>query len=445
MRSKFEVIYRGFLVLFCALLSWSVWPAVAQETNAQRETSKVEVSASVTTSGGKTAKADEAEAQKKVMQTPQWVEKLAVNFPFLTHTWWGNELWKYIFSLIYIFLAFYVSKLLDYLTRVWLKNWAAKTKTTFDDLLLEMLNGPVKVVAFMIFLRIGLDVFEWPHIVEAVLSKGFTIVVAISLTYLVMKVIDLFLGYWKQRSLDQEDQSFNQQLFPIIRKSLKLFIVVVAALLTLDNMGVNITAAIASLSIGGLAVGLAAQDTLANLFGAVAIFLDKPFKIGDRIQLDAVDGPVEAIGIRSTRVRNLDGHLVTIPNKTMGNATITNISARPNIKTVMNIGITYDTPVEKIKLALKIIEEVFRGHPKTEKLVMSFNKFENSSLNILVVHWWNDADFLASLAGLQEMNLTLKGRFDQEKISFAFPTQTLYLKQDSNWRIGEGAGAVAKS
>ena len=379
------------------------------------------------------------------MHTPQWVEKLAVNFPFLTYTWWGNELWKYIFSLIYIFLAFYVSKLLDYLTRVWLKNWAVKTKTTFDDLLLEMLNGPVKVVAFMIFLRIGLDVFEWPQIVEAVLSKGFTIIVAVSLTYLVMKLIDLFLGYWKQRALDQEDQSFNQQLFPIIRKSLKLFIVVVAALLTLDNMGVNITAAIASLSIGGLAVGLAAQDTLANLFGAVAIFLDKPFKIGDRIQLNGVDGPVETIGIRSTRVRNLDGHLVTIPNKTMGNATITNVSARPNIKTVMNIGITYDTPVEKIKLALKIIEEVFRGHPKTEKLVMSFNKFENSSLNILVIHWWNDADFLASLAGLQEMNLTLKGRFDQEKISFAFPTQTLYLKQDSNWRIGEGAATPAKS
>ena len=122
-----------------------------------------------------------------------------------------------------------------------------------------------------------------------------------------------------------------------------------AALVTLDNLGINITAAIASLSIGGLAVGLAAQDTLANLFGAVAIFLDKPFKIGDRIQIENVDGPVESIGLRSTRVRNLDGHLVTIPNKTMGNATIVNIAARPNIKTVMNIGITYDTPLEKVR------------------------------------------------------------------------------------------------
>ena len=256
---------------------------------------------------------------------------------------------------------------------------------------------------------------------------------------MVLKFVDLVMGYWHQRVSAQEDQAFNQQLFPIVRKSLKVFVVVVAVLTTLNNIGVNITAAIASLSIGGLAVGLAAQDTLANLFGAVAIFLDKPFKIGDRIQIDNVDGPVESIGLRSTRIRNLDGHLVTIPNKTMGNATIINIAARPNIKTVMNIGITYDTPVEKVKLALKLIEEVFRGHPKTGDLVMSFNKFESSALNILVVHWWNDTDFKACLGGLQEMNLALKEKFDNEKISFAFPTQTLYLKQDSDWLLKANA------
>jgi MscS family membrane protein len=260
MQKEFKIIYRGFLFLFCGLLLWSVWRASAQEASSQSSTSKVEVSASVTATESKAAEGDSTAAQKKGMATPQWVEKLAVNFPFLKQMWWGNELWKYIFSFIYIFLAFYVSKLLDYLTRVWLKKWAAKTETKFDDLLLEVLNGPVKVVAFMLFLRVGLDVFEWPAIVETVLSKGFTIIVAISLTYLVLKMIDLILGYWKQRALAQDQQAFNQQLFPVIRKSLKAFIVVVAAMLTLDNMGVNITAAIASLSIGGLErVGLLDQ------------------------------------------------------------------------------------------------------------------------------------------------------------------------------------------
>lgn len=433
MQKKLEFVYRGFLALLCVTLLWSVWRSMAQEASPLPATPTNAVSSTSGTAGGNHG--TNAAALQKRIETPEWVESLAASFPMLKLEWWGNELWKYLFSLIYIFLAFYVSKLLDFLTRVWLKKWAARTQTKFDDLLLDLLHGPVKVVAFIIFLRVGLDVFEWPDLVESILAKGFTVIVAISLTYMVLKFIDLLMGYWKQRAASPEDQTFNQQLFPIIRKSLKVFVVAVAALTTLNNMGVNITAAIASLSIGGLAVGLAAQDTLANLFGAVAIFLDKPFKIGDRIQIENIDGPVESIGLRSTRIRNLDGHLVTIPNKTMGNATIVNIAARPSIKTVMNIGITYDTPVEKVKLALKLTEEVFRGHPQTADLVLSFNKFESSSLNLLVIHWWNGTDFRACLASLQDMNLLLKERFDNEKISFAFPTQTLYVKQDSDWRL----------
>src|SRR5437773_4477796 len=244
-----------------------------------------------------------------------------------------------------------------------------------------------------------------------------------------LKFIDLLMGYWKHRATADADGTFNEQLFPIVRKALKLFIIVVAALVTLTNIGIDVTAAIASLSIGGLAVGLAAQDTLANLFGAVAVFVDKPFRVGDRIKLDAVDGVVESIGLRSTRVRNLDGHLITVPNKTVGNATITNITRRPNIKTEMNLGITYDTPTDKVKLALKILEESYRQHPMTADLLVSFNKFADSSLNILVVHWWNSTDFKAYLAGMQELNLTIKQKFDEAGIEFAFPSQTHYVKQ----------------
>jgi MscS family membrane protein len=199
-------------------------------------------------------------------------------------------------------------------------------------------------------------------------------------------------------------------------------------LVTMQNLGVNVTAAIASLSIGGLAIGLAAQDTLANLFGAVAIFADKPFRVGDRIRLDAVDGTVETIGMRSTRVRNLDGHLVTIPNKTMGNATITNVTARPNIKTEMNLGITYDTTPEKVERASAILEEVYRGHPMTADVWISFNKFNDSALNLYVVHWWNGVEFKAYLAGMQQLNLEIKRRFEAERIEFAYPTQTVHVR-----------------
>jgi MscS family membrane protein len=415
MKAKLENIFRNFIILLLAVLLWSVWRAEAQ------------------TSAGPTNAPTTAPASTNApirdIPTPEWVKPVVSHFPLLETRWLGNELWKYLFSLVYIFLAFYVSKLLDYLTRVWLKRWAEKTETRFDDLVLDLLNGPVKIVSFVIFLRIGLEVFDWPPMVQGLLTKGFTVVVALSITYTVLKFVDLLMGFWHLRVASESDKAFNEQLFPIVRKTLKVFVVIVATLVTLANIGVNVTAAIASLSIGGLAVGLAAQDTLANLFGAVALFIDKPFRIGDQIKLDAVTGNVETIGLRSTRVRTLDGYLASIPNKTVGNAAIVNVTIRPSIKTEFNIGLTYDLTAAQLRRALALIEEVYRSHPKTADLVVSFNKFGDSALNILVVHWWGGTEAREQLAAMQEMNLKLKERFDAEGLSFAFPTQTLHVRQ----------------
>ncbi|MDB6124533.1 MAG: MscS Mechanosensitive ion channel [Pedosphaera sp.] len=433
MKWQFKTFFNVFIVALVVLLFWSVWTSVAQTTNENAE---------VIISTVKTNKVTGLNAVKAIFDpsdvTPVWIDNLASSFPFLKQQFLGNELWKYIFSLIYIFLAFYISKFLDFLTRVWLKKWAEKTETKFDDLLLDLLNGPIKIIAFIIFLRIGLNVFRWPDVVEKILAKGFTVVVAFTITYMALKFVDLLLSYWRQRVSAEADRAFDEQLFPVVRKSLKFFLIVVAVLVTSQNLGINVTAAITSLSIGGLAVGLAAQDTLANLFGAVAVFIDKPFRIGDVIRIDQVEGNVESIGMRSTRVRNGKGHLVTIPNKTVGNAIITNISHRPTIQTELNIGLTYDTPIEQMRKAIKILEEVYRSNPMTKDLIVNFNKFGDSALNIQVVHFWGSQDFKAYLAGMQEMNLILKQRFDAEKINFAFPTQTLYVKQDSDWHLSNG-------
>ena len=247
----------------------------------------------------------------------------------LKETWLEIPLWQYLASLIYIFLAFYISKLFDFLIRGRLRQWARRSATPMDDLLLELLRGPIKVVLFVIFLHIGLRVFAWPDWLAGFISKGLKIIVAVSLTYMALKFVDLVTGYWKQRISSHEDKPFSEQLLPIIRNSLKVFTVVVAVLLTLQNLGLNVTSLIASLSIGGLALSLAAQDTLANLFGAVAVLTDKPFVIGDRIKLDQVDGIVESVGLRSTRVRTADGNVISVPNKTMGNAIITKFVNRP--------------------------------------------------------------------------------------------------------------------
>jgi MscS family membrane protein len=415
MNLKFRIFHPAYFVFFGLLLFWSVWAGAQTEPVAD------------VTLGTDTTVTVHVQKKPEVYLTFG-----LEGIPFFDKTLWGIPRWQYISSFIYIFLAFYFSKLVDFLIRARLARKLEKSRARVDDRLLGLIRGPIKVVTFVILFHVGLQVLDWPEYIAKLLSQALQVVVAISLTYTALKFVDLVLSYWKERETVRDDKTFHDQLFPIVNKTLKAFIIGIAVLVTSQNLGFHITGLIASLSIGGLALGLAAQDTLANLFGAVSIFVDKPFRVGERIQLDAVDGTVESIGLRSTRVRNLDGHLITIPNKTMAGATITNITLRPNIRTLINIGITYGTSLEKVKEALQILEDVYRNHPMTHDVWISFNKFADFSLNIFIVHWWNSTVFKDYLAGMQEMNLTIKERFDAAGIDFAFPTSTVHLKQDSD-------------
>lgn len=429
MRIRFETFYRGLLVFLACMVWFSFYAMAQQQTNAPASTNAPTATAASTNSVSLSS-----QLLRKVL--PEEAITLGLDhFQPLKHTLFDIPLWQYLASLIYIFLAFYISKAIDFFIRKVVKRWTAKTETKFDDVLVTMVHGPVKIISFVIFLHIGLSIFQWPEWLEKFISKGLKIGVAISITVMLLRVVDALLGFWRDHQ-ESSDDDFNKQLFPIIRKTVKVFITVIAILVTAQQLDFNITALLASLSVGGLALGLAAQDTVANLFGAVSVFLDKPFKVGERIQWENFDGVVETIGLRSTRVRNADGHLITVPNKTMGNTTITNVNQRPNIRTTINIGLTYDTPAEKIELALKILEEIFKKHPNTQDVWLSFNRFDASSLNLFVIHWWNNTDYKAYLAGIQQMNLAIKRRFDAEKLNFAFPTQTIYMKQDSEWRMG---------
>ena len=411
MKVKFKSLARVYVFILLAALFWSIWASAqpAASTNAPPKAVVLPFAA-----------------------RQAWMTFGLDQVDFLQPPFYGHPLWEYVASLLYIVLAFVAAKLIDFVFSAWLKKLAARTTTHFDDVLVELAGPPIKVISFVILLHIGLSVFSWPDVVTRYLSKAFVIVVAFSLLYVGLKFVDVLVGLWRHRVTavtGDHDKAFNEQLFPILSTSLKIAVVVVGVLVTADSLGLKITGAIASLSVGGLALGLAAQDTAANLFGTVAVFVDKPFRIGDRIQVSGVDGTVEAIGLRSTRVRSLEGHLITVPNKTMGNTAITNISRRDTIKTEMNFGLTYETTTEQLRRALAILEEVYRAHPMTFDLWVGFNKFADSSLNILVVHWWKETEPKAHLQGMQDLNLEIKQRFDEAGIEFAFPSQTHYVKQ----------------
>ena len=220
----------------------------------------------------------------------------------------------------------------------------------------------------------------------------------------------------------------------MIRLFARVIVIVIGSIYLIRAIsGKPLSALLAGLGIGGLAVALASQDTLKNFFGSIMIMLDKPFNVGQRVVVDGYDGTVETIGFRSTRVRTLTGHQVTIPNEKMASANVENIGRRPSIRRLSNITITYDTPPDKIEKALNIIREILQDHegmdPEFPPRVF-FNEFNDASLNILMVYWYFPPNYWDFLTFNERVNLQIMRAFEAEGIEFAFPTTTNYLAHD---------------
>jgi len=267
-------------------------------------------------------------------------------------------------------------------------------------------------------------------------STAVAVIASLAVGWLIYRSVDVvehLLRRWTART----DTMLDDQLVPLVRKTLRVFIVIIAALFIAKNaFKADVGALIAGLGIGGLAFALAAKDTIANVFGSVMILIDRPFRLGDRIKVSGQDGWVEEVGFRSTRIRTLEGHLVTIPNGSLAVAEIENVTSRPSIKRVLNVTVTYDTSPEKLRRGVEILNEMLAA--RSEHFLedsppkVFFSDFNADSLNIVVYYWFTPADWWEYLAFNHEFNMELLRRYNEEGIEFAFPTQTLYVKQDSD-------------
>jgi MscS family membrane protein len=235
------------------------------------------------------------------------------------------------------------------------------------------------------------------------------------------------------------ETKLDDQLVPLVRKSLRVFVVVVFSLFIAENVfGANIGTWLAGLGIAGLAVSLAAQDSIKNVFGSITIILDQPFQQGDVINFTGTLGTIEEIGFRSTRLRTHQGTLVTIPNSKLTDTPVENITARPNIRRMFSITITYDTPLAKIEQAVQIVRDILAQPDIQSAFNMEkfpprvyFDELNADSLNIKVFYWFHPAVYWDYLEHAQRFNLRLMQRFEEAGIDFAFPSRTLYLAGDS--------------
>lgn len=273
------------------------------------------------------------------------------------------------------------------------------------------------------------------HVVFQKIASGGGIIALFWFLYHFINILDARLIQWAKTT----ESTIDDMLVPLFAKTLRIFTVILGSIIVMQTFtGLEIGPLLASLGIGGLAVALAAKDTIANFFGTLTILFDKPFQVGERVIIENYDGVIENVGFRSTRIRLLTGHLVTIPNERVVNSSLENIGKRPNIRWLTNIGITYDTPPEKIEQAVNIIREIMAEHegihPDFPPRVY-FNGFNESSLNIMVIAWYHPPDYWNFQEWIQRTCLEITRRFNLEGIDFAFPTRTLHLANDGKRQL----------
>lgn len=338
-----------------------------------------------------------------------------------------NTAWQIVGLFLLILIGLIAGKLLKYLLNKRAEQLSEKRPITASALLGVARSAPFLAFTLGLFSGVSLiDLGPAEDFVTTSVSVLFTVAVAATVFFLVDAP-----SLWLVRRASGTPSKMDDMLAPIISKSLKATVVVLAIVQIAQILsGKEVTSILAGLGIGGLAFALAAQDTIKNFFGSMVLLADKPFEIGDRINIDGHDGPVEEVGLRSTRIRTLDGHLVTIPNGEMANKTIWNIAKRPYIRRLFNIGITYGTPPEKVREAKAILEELMKEHegmdPEFPPRVY-FNNFESSSLNLLCIYWYHPPAYWDFMDFTEQLNLQILERFNTAGIDFAFPTQTIHL------------------
>jgi len=350
----------------------------------------------------------------------------------------GNEVWRWAMLLVIVLASLVVGRVISFLLDRQSQRIRLRKETSVLAMLLKSMSGPGALLvlagglyaAGQVILKFPEDgkvLTFWQNTCKtiAVLSAGWFI-------YRLVDILEFYLARWTSRT----ETLLDDQLVPLVRKTLRVFVVIVVALFIAQNIFEwNIGALVAGLGLGGLAFALAAKDALANLFGSVTIFADRPFQMGERVRIRDYEGTVEEVGFRSTRLRTLMGHLVTIPNSVVANEPVENVGRRPYLKRVLNVTVTYDTSPQQLQRGVEIIREMLERRrdcfPPENPPRVFFSDFNAESLNIVVYYWFRPPDWWDYLQFNHEFNMELLRRFNAEGIEFAFPTRTLYLKSDS--------------
>lgn len=339
---------------------------------------------------------------------------------------------RWLLSILILFITVLAQRYLVRAFHSFSANIAARTSTQIDDVVLSASEKPAGWLILITGIMIALGILNPPAetfpLISVAHQAGRVIIIVVGGWFL-WRLIDGAGAYFTARA-SRTHSPLDDQLIPFVAKTLKIFLVITFMLVVAQNMGYSISGLIASLGIGGIAVAMAAKDTIANIFGSIMILIDRPFTIGDWIKTSEFEGIVEEVGFRSTRIRTFAKTLVVVPNSQLANMVVDNIDARPKRRVSMRIGITYGTTPAQMRDAIAGIEELLKNHIGIDQefSLVKFDEFADSSLSIFLYYFTKSTHWDEYLQVRQEINMQIMELLEKLGLEFAFPTRTVHLE-----------------
>ncbi len=345
----------------------------------------------------------------------------------------GLEYWQWIGLFILILIGVIIDRAVRLAIRIAIIRITTKHNTSADRQSIAKVAQPIGLLASAIFWYYVIEALNLHGTAQTILIAAVSILAVLACAWAAWRLTDLFTDILAKKA-ERTDTKFDDVLVPLLKKTIKIFILIFAVISGADVLNIPIGPLLASLGIGGLAFAFAAKDTIENFFGSVAVIIDRPFSIGDWVVIDDTEGTVEELGFRSTRVRTFYNSLVTVPNSTLVRATVDNYGRRKYRRWKCYIGVQYDTSPEKLIAFTEGIRELVRKHPYTRKdyFHVYMNQFGASSLDLLLYVFFKTPDWAVELRERERLFIDIVRLADQLGVQFAFPTQTVHLYHEDH-------------
>lgn len=305
--------------------------------------------------------------------------------------------------------------------------WAKKTKTKLDDEILANIKSPIYFFVVVLGLYYGLEFLTVLKPYHEYLDKFFLLIEVLLVAYIITRMVNVLTAWYAER---QKKIKMNDHILFVLRKVINFIVALAAFLFLLNAFKIDLTGAVVGLGVGGIAIAFALQNVLSDLFSAFSIYFDRPFEIGDYVIVGEYGGTVEKIGMKSTRLKLLQGEEMVLPNSSLTSEYVRNFKKMRRRRICFGFGVTYNTPNKKLKqipeMVIKIIEDIELADPDR----VHFKEFGDSSLDFEVVYYIRTKDYTKYMDVQEQINFGIRDVFEKEKIEMAFPTRTIYIEKD---------------